>query len=274
MKISDFIPKTMNTIINKTKRAAREIIRGDDPEAVHDTRVGIRKIRSVLREIKNVYDRYYVDKLRKDFKSIFSKTSVLRDEEVILELLNTIEISDANKTKFNSWVRKRKTKERELRKDVVEFINSGVLNNPVKILNAVLTLPLKPKKDDSVEEFAFKRINKIRQKVLDMAEHCIKNIDDIELSHDLRILCKRLRYTIEYFKKVIPATYSKIGRYAKKMQNVLGDMHDYDVLIELINSEELDENLKNELLQVCQVKRDELCEKSKKALIKLPDNIK
>jgi CHAD domain-containing protein len=52
--------------------------------------------------------------------------------------------------------------------------------------------------------------------------------------HALRIGIKKLRYTVENF---LPEAHTRVGKLLKKLQEVLGDLHDHDVLIAFLGSE-------------------------------------
>lgn len=61
--------------------------------------------------------------------------------------------------------------------------------------------------------------------------------DAIEALHDLRISAKRLRYTLELFRKVFGELgETQIGR-VKAIQEELGSLHDHDVRMDLIEDE-------------------------------------
>ncbi len=274
MLISEYVNKNLQRYINQTKRCVREVIKGEDPEAVHDTRVAIRRIRAVLREVDNVYDKFYVKKLRTALKNIFNKFGPVRDMEVSNQILENLTISQPNKAEFNRWIKQRKKTEDELRQDVINVIENKELDEPLKILAAIMALPIKDSKDKTVEVFAFKKVNKIRSGVLKLGKSVLENFENPEPGHDLRILCKRLRYNIEFFKPVLPTSFPKIMRYAKKMQSTLGDMHDRDVIIEMMDDNlELSEGLKLEILNIVNAERADFAEKSKALTGKLPENI-
>lgn len=62
----------------------------------------------------------------------------------------------------------------------------------------------------------------------------------IEELHDLRIAAKRLRYTLELFRSVFGEAGEANIQRVKTLQEDLGNIHDVDVRIELVNRELLD----------------------------------
>jgi CHAD domain-containing protein len=59
----------------------------------------------------------------------------------------------------------------------------------------------------------------------------------VEALHDLRIAAKRLRYTLELFQDVFGETGRRNIERVKAIQQELGDVHDHDVRISLIDEE-------------------------------------
>ena len=59
----------------------------------------------------------------------------------------------------------------------------------------------------------------------------------VEPLHDLRIAAKRLRYTLELFRVVFGAEGEQQIARVKAIQEALGQLHDHDVLIALIEDE-------------------------------------
>jgi CHAD domain-containing protein len=48
--------------------------------------------------------------------------------------------------------------------------------------------------------------------------------------HDFRISCKRMRYAIELFRERLPSAFRDALEVTTQLQDILGDMHDCDVL--------------------------------------------
>jgi hypothetical protein len=55
--------------------------------------------------------------------------------------------------------------------------------------------------------------------------------------HNLRIAAKRLRYTLELFRAVFAETGERLTERVKAIQELLGQLHDHDVRISLIEDE-------------------------------------
>jgi CHAD domain-containing protein len=56
-------------------------------------------------------------------------------------------------------------------------------------------------------------------------------MEDPEALHDLRIACKRLRYTVEVFESVLSPDLVDLAQTATRLQNRLGRLHDVDLAI-------------------------------------------
>ena len=61
--------------------------------------------------------------------------------------------------------------------------------------------------------------------------------EDADALHDLRIAAKRLRYTVELFRDVLPPDAPRVIERLKDLQDDLGYIHDRDVLAELARAE-------------------------------------
>ncbi|MGH2495362.1 MAG: CHAD domain-containing protein [Ktedonobacteraceae bacterium] len=65
-------------------------------------------------------------------------------------------------------------------------------------------------------------------------ENAVDNADNTRELHDMRIAAKRLRYTFEVFEDVFPAASKAIVGELTHLQDELGELHDSDVMIALL----------------------------------------
>src|SRR5712691_1442967 len=65
-------------------------------------------------------------------------------------------------------------------------------------------------------------------------ERAVDDPDNVRELHDMRIAAKRLRYTFEVFEEVLPAAGKTIVGELTQLQDELGELHDSDVMIALL----------------------------------------
>jgi hypothetical protein len=82
-----------------------------------------------------------------------------------------------------------------------------------------------------------RRILRVRVGELYSFEPAVDDPTAIEPLHDLRISAKRLRYTLELFRSVFGEVGERNIDRIKSIQEALGDLHDADVRIALIQEE-------------------------------------
>jgi CHAD domain-containing protein len=213
------------------QEATPRVLGDSDPEAVHDLRVALRRIRSLLRIVRWVYGRFHTTAIRREMAKVADATGALRDEEVLAETLAALELKGAAKSGLAAWRQRRKQRLKALRSSVVSLIASGALKQPIAHMQALVSLPCNPKRDREVRRFA-------RQVVLEAqanVDECrAAEISDVAGMHALRIAYKRLRYSIEAFAKYLPPELRAWRDVAAKFQSLLGDLHDHDVAIEVL----------------------------------------
>jgi CHAD domain-containing protein len=81
---------------------------------------------------------------------------------------------------------------------------------------------------------ALRRIAEIRLDELHSFERAVHDPEAIEELHDMRIAAKRLRYVLEMSEPVLGPPAAKGAKQAKKLQDVLGEIHDCDEHLPLV----------------------------------------
>jgi hypothetical protein len=61
--------------------------------------------------------------------------------------------------------------------------------------------------------------------------------DDVKALHDMRIAAKRLRYLLELMEPCLGEPAARGARAAKKLQSLLGEIHDCDELLPLVKAQ-------------------------------------
>ncbi len=233
------VKKSAQTIINAFLRVSRQnekgIIADYDTEFLHDYRVSLRKVRSVLSLFKGVYSPEDTDRLKQDFASLMQKTNSLRDLDVYLLnkkhyfSLVPDDTHEGLEILFDYFAGERGREQ----KRVSQIIKSKTYLKEIvrlqKLFGDGASLVAGPKGDDKSLAFACMSILKRYNKVCKVARSIDENTED-ETVHQLRINCKKLRYLIEFFAPIFPEDEIKsLIKSLKVLQDNLGNFNDYSV---------------------------------------------
>jgi CHAD domain-containing protein len=210
-----------------------------DPKGVHQMRVSSRKVRSALDASRDVLDGKRARKVRKGVRVLTRALGGVRDGDVLLAELEELLSSngDGNRPGI-ARLSDRLTRERDAARDhlitVLDDLQaSGFLEESMTAFNGSKPKGKKPRirpRDarSMVEDHIFAFVDQTRT---------IPTEDEVEALHDIRIATKRLRYTLQFVEKSLaPESTVIIGKLAD-LQDQLGEIHNQDVLIDLIKDE-------------------------------------
>ncbi|MFZ4525387.1 MAG: CHAD domain-containing protein [Chlorobium sp.] len=208
-----------------------------DSEFLHDYRVAIRRTRSILKQLKGVFDAdetaYYLN----IFRELGKRTNELRDKDVYLLQQTTYfnylppSLQPSLKIFFKTIAASRKM----LHKRFSRYLSSDSYKSFLEEWGACLNRPSAPEQEQipyaslSTRSVAVKTIKKAWKKVIIHGRLVSQETTDAEL-HGLRIDCKKLRYLLEFFASIFPQqTITPVIRQLKRLQDNLGDFVDFTV---------------------------------------------
>jgi len=220
-----FLARKARAFDDALDAAQPRVLENRDTEAVHDLRVALRRLRTLLRLARPVFGRFHTDAVRGAFAALQTSTGNLRDEEALVETLDALSFDHAP---LHEWRRRRLARERRLRQSLVSRLRRGELDQARALLHALLVLPVRPDRDPSLRIFARRVVRKARRGVESRRD---APTDDAVLLHDLRIAYKKLRYAVEIFSEALPTDLAAMAEPAARFQKRLGDLHDLDVAI-------------------------------------------
>lgn len=208
-----------------------------DTEFLHDFRVAVRRTRSALSQIGEVFPEATTSRFREDFAAIGQFTNDLRDLDVYLLA------EDDYKAMLPEGLRP----DIEPLFDYLRQKRSGALQQVVQGLNgpdysrilaewaAFLDEPANadsaagPNGARPAIQLARNRIYKRYRRVVKWGRNILENMADEQL-HALRLECKKLRYLMEFFESLFPEEQiSTAIKQVKKLQTNLGDFNDLSV---------------------------------------------
>lgn len=218
----------------------------DDPaEAVHDFRVALRRLRTMLKPARRVYGRRALREIGMVLKHYADMTGPLRDEEVLHETLaKLLMVEGPHRASLDRFLAGRTKHEQALRRQVTGMLSGqrragsedGKAGPALLVAGLEETLERlsrrleRPRKLGGMEAELLGReaIEKVQTELRDLGE---VDPHDGEAMHEKRIFYKRLRYTAELFGTVLGEEGEKLMKHAAKQQNRLGRLHDVDMAL-------------------------------------------
>lgn len=211
------------------------IIADLDTEFLHDYRIALRKIRSVLSLFKGVYDPEQTVELKARFSALMAQTGPLRDLDVYL--LGQQGFRDLVPERMHSGLdrmfallRYRRTAEQAT---LAAHLRSKGYQKDIKALARMFARRRKllpgPNASRASYDLACDLIWKRYRRIRRIAAELNARTPDEEV-HELRIECKKLRYLMEFFRSVFPHDdFVYVLKPLKKLQDSLGLFNDYAI---------------------------------------------
>ncbi|AGP33541.1 CHAD domain-containing protein [Sorangium cellulosum] len=123
-----FLGPVLLTHIESVRADARRVVatsaHGAEPdeEAVHDFRVSLRRLRTLLKPARRIYGKKRIRPIADGLREFARATGTLRDEEVLRETLTALELGEAPRAAVAAWVAQRSRREHEARAHIVELL--------------------------------------------------------------------------------------------------------------------------------------------------------
>lgn len=198
---------------------------GIDPEGVHQIRISLRKIRTALLVFKPVINSKYSQTLAKKLKKYAAVLDDARDLDVYILTHFT---DDSESPIKSAAISKRNIAYQHVKK----LLKSKSFNKRMRSAKKWLKSGqwqkkiIKDKKlNHSLKAFAFDTLDSLMKVIILKGENP-QQLDNLAL-HKLRIDCKRLRYTTEFFSALYDQNMIIVFiEKLKKLQDSLGDIHD------------------------------------------------
>jgi CHAD domain-containing protein len=192
-----------------------------DPDAVHDLRVALRRCRSIAAVLEEVDPDPAWREMRKLGRKVFRQLGGLRDVQVLEEWVR-------NLSQENDPIRLRllaafASHENELRSAALRVCEKFDHKSWKKLERHLRPrMHLVPLDRLAAQALALERLEVARE-----LHAQAQRTERPAAWHELRIGVKRFRYTVE---GLLPASYELWADDLKRLQDLLGDVHDLDVL--------------------------------------------
>jgi len=192
-----------------------------EPDAVHDLRVAIRRCRSVAAVMEEVDpDAAWAD-MRKLGRRLFRQLGELRDTQVLEEWTKKLgpESDPVRQQLLTAFTAQEKELQQLAQKAVQKFDQKPWRKLERKLQGRSRLVPFDRL---AAECLALERLEAGKE----LHVHALRT-EKPEAWHELRMGVKRFRYTVE---SLLPTRYVEWGENLKRIQDLLGEVHDLDVL--------------------------------------------
>jgi CHAD domain-containing protein len=211
------------------ERGAR---RGEDPEAVHQMRVGTRRLRAALR----VFASYVRPKkrARRGLPWLARRLGRVRDHDVIIALLverHLEQIHGDEGQRLEALVARFKERRFRAHQRLAGALKRGRYK---KLRIALEELAARPRFGGSEDDMAARLLEEgIERLGAEVSSEPAMNLPapSAEELHALRIAFKRLRYVLDFHAEIRGVAYEVERRLTRELQECLGELHDHDVLL-------------------------------------------
>jgi len=229
----EFFTRRLSLLLSRLERNRRKFLSGRRPEALHDFRVALRRLRTCLRLLETGYPPRLFLPVKAMLKGVTQITNSLRDLEVSAALWGSLPPPPPTSTGLRQWLRTqeevRGLREREIRVE----LSSPRFTRELSALKAKLALRTDGRKTALLVAEAFAReMGKLRG----LLQKTKGSRTGTVLFHKLRVQAKRVRYGLEEFKFLMPGQAGTLAACCKRAQSALGDWRDMESALRLLGT--------------------------------------
>jgi len=223
-----FVRYAIATAVDRIMRHDPGVRIGDDPEDVHQARVGTRRLRSDLRTFAPLLDEDWLSPLREELGWLASALGAVRDADVLQERLRRqAAMLPEPDTAGLAPLFRRLAKERdESRAALLDALHSA---RYIGLLERLVAGATKPPCRRSAEASAVDVVPGLVSNPWRELRKAVKALPDDpppEDLHQIRILAKRARYAAEAAAPLVGKKASRFAAALADLQTVLGDHQD------------------------------------------------
>ena len=213
-----------------------------DTEALHDFRVGLRRLRSTVRAYAAQLEDGIGGKDRRRLKALAGATGASRDGEVMIGWMDARrgDLSDAERPGLDWLLERLRARQEKLDRDLRKEVAHDFGRERKRLERRLSTYQAhvsasdpreEPRMGAVVADLVAAHAEELRQKL-----EASGSVEQQEALHEGRISAKRLRYLLEPFADELPDAAWAVKRI-KRMQDTLGEMHDAHVAGQLLAAE-------------------------------------
>ena len=216
--------------------------KGEDPEALHRMRVATRRQRAALRIVARHFRKKAVRDFRDELRTLAERLGAVRDLDVLIERFQAYrsalgaETAHALEPLLDDWRRRRDV----ARHEMLHHLDGDAYQSFTTRYAEFLESPgagVKEAHDDAPQPRLVRDVlpSEIWEHYGRLHAYAgVVEWAPIETVHALRIEGKRLRYLLEFFSEALGPGLGKVIEALVALQDHIGELHDVDVTIGLL----------------------------------------
>jgi len=202
------------------------VLRGEDPEFLHQARVALRRLRAALRVFAPVLPAPFATRWSADWKALAQSLGAARDWDVfrttLLPDLAAL-LAPRSATRLTRWAATQGRAAHAAARTRLE--SREVTDHLLAFTQAVLKLPADTGAPLRLKPWARARLQQRHRKLLRHLRHT--DLQDAASRHQVRIEAKKLRYALDFLASLWPAERLKACTGAlAQAQDLLGRLND------------------------------------------------
>ena len=233
----------IKTQLRELSRHLRGARLARNTEYVHQARVASRRLRAALGIFSGCFPDVRMKKWQKQIKQLTGRLGSARDADVQIEFLKDFisKIPPAGKglrPGLRRVMLRVKQKRHRIQPKIVKVLDRIKKDGTILDMRAEVSRTerrLSRQNIDIRSPYVFEELRRHiegRLEGLLSCQNCIENADDKAGHHQMRIAAKRLRYTLEISNLPFERRLSANIEIMKRLQSLLGKVHDCDVWLE------------------------------------------
>ena len=228
--VSEFLFTSVTSMAKREKEILPRLVDPTDRDAIHDFRVEIRKLRSVLGSCSSLFEKEWIGNLRSQLKAMDEIISPVRDAQVLIDRFNDYPESIVS-SNFALRVRLEKMLG-EAEATFKNHLNSQQFTSFFEMIDFAESSSIPILMSDELIYKHLKKFNKeqwksLTRKILDSKNHQL---------HQIRIKAKKVRYLAEASIPVLGNRIEKQAILANQIQNLLGELQDSTMMTQIATS--------------------------------------
>ncbi|MBU2705703.1 CHAD domain-containing protein [Zooshikella marina] len=240
LSVHDVIAKVTSQLLTLARLNEAGIVDDIDIEFLHDYRVAIRKIRSLITLLKHAFTAEKFNELKTSFGELGKQTNMLRDLDVYLNhqadfaQLLPDSLQTGLHVLFTDFQQARAQEHNKIKKHLKSRNYLRQIKHLETQFQSSTSLCHGPLANEPILKAAKDRIYRQYHVIRKKSRRITPETPD-EHIHDIRIACKKLRYLLEFFADLFPTNeITKLVSALKKLQDHLGLFNDLCVQQEFL----------------------------------------